>query len=186
MKIFLMSICLITLFSCGGEIKSNFPKSIPGEQQDQIKIDVFALTFYKQTGSCTSLPISHRTLLFSPVLLNPIAGDYFIGTLEVMLDEQSKTYKALYREYPIENNTDQSQFQITLNGNFEVTKAVTGAANDQLTLENIGVVTPTISGNVVKFNLELGQAINKSLQQVDVPGRVMLGVTSLVDDNCLL
>lgn len=186
MKLFLISILIMGLFGCGGEIKSSFSKNTPGAQQDKLKINVFELTFHRQLGSCTSLPISHRMLSFAPIMLTPVAGNYFIGTMEVILDEQSGTYKALYREYPNLNNTDQSQFQITLNGHFEIIKAPTDATNDKLIMENVGVITPTIQGKTITFILELDQEINKSLSQADVPGRVALGSTSLIDDNCLL
>lgn len=186
MKLFLISILIMGLFGCGGEIKSSLSKNTPGAQQDKLVINVFDLTFHRQLGSCTSLPIAHRMLSFAPIMLTPVAGDYFIGTMEVVLDELSGTYKAMYREFPSLNNTDQSQFQITLNGQFEIIKAPTDATNDKLVLENIGVVTPTIQGKTVTFILELDQQINKPLNQADVLGRVAHGATSLVDDNCLL
>ena len=184
MKFFFISITMVMLLqSCGGEIKSDALKKV---KQEQLIIDVFALTFHKQLGTCATLPISHRMLSFSPIYLTHNGNDFHVGHMDVILDELSGTYKALYREFPASTNIDQSQFQVELNGQFEVLKATAPLTNDKLILENIGTVIPTITGKTVTFILKLDGDINRVLVDNEASGIVVSRSTSLIDDNCLL
>lgn len=178
----------MTLFlaGCGGTINSNLLNGIPGRQQETLKVDVFSLTFHKQMGSCAALPITHRMLTFAPVYLAPAVDDIFIGTIEVLLDEASKTYKARYREFPGDANADQTIFETALTGNFEVVKASSATENDTLILENLGVVTATVNGNKIGFILKFEADINRVMTENETPGRVIFSPTPLIADNCLL
>lgn len=186
MKTFCFISMMMLLAGCGGTINSNLLDKIPGRQQEKLAIDVFSLTFHKQMGSCAALPITHRVLTFAPVLLSPNGDDYFIGALDILLDEASKTYKARYREFPSQGNIDQTVFETTLTGNFEVVKTTSNTGNDELILENVGVVTATINSNKVGFILKLDGDINRVVTEDETIGRVIYSSTPFIADNCLL
>jgi len=187
MKTFFLSICMgLFLQSCGGEIKSDSFKKTPSEKQEYVAVDVYSLTFHKQFGTCDTQPITHRMLTFAPIYLDLSGVDHFIGTLDVIIDEQTKTYQALYRELPGSNNSDQSQFQTVLNGTFKIEKAVEPLTNDKLILENIGTVTPTLKNKTITFMLEVDGNINRDVKDPNISGRVAQTETSLIADNCLL
>lgn len=176
---------LFLLSNCSSKIEANIPRPVAVKQEEKLSIDVFSLTFHKQLGSCTSLPITHRMLVFSYIPLTPSGDDHYAGTMEILLDDQAGTYEALYREFPGTANVDQTPFQTTLNGTFEVVKAITPTANDKMFLQNLGVVTPAIKGNKVNFFITLNGDINRVVTQNEVLGSVYFKSTSLITDNCL-
>jgi len=186
MKVFCFISMMMLFASCGGTINSNLLDKIPGKQQETLSVDVFSLTFHKQMGSCSSLPITHRMLTFAPFYLSPNGDDYFTGVMEVLLDEATKTYKARYREFPNLDNIDQTVFETTLTGDFEVLKASSNMANDKLILENLGVVTATIQNNKISFIIKLDGDINRALRDDEASGRVIFTSTPFIADNCLL
>lgn len=186
MKTFCFISMMMLLAGCGGTINSNLLDKIPGKQQEKLTIDVFSLTFHKQMGSCAALPITHRMLTFAPVLLSPNGDDYFIGTLDILLDEASKTYKARYREFPSQNNIDQTVFETALTGDFEVVKATSSTDNDELILKDLGVVSATVNSNKVGFIIKLDGDINRVVVEDETIGRVIFSPTPLIADNCLL
>lgn len=186
MKVFCFISMMMLLAGCGGTINSNLLNRVPGKQQEQVNIDVFSLTFHKQMGSCEALPISHRMLTFAPIFLSPNGTDMFIGAMEVLLDEASKTYRARYREFPSHDNIDQTVFETALTGDFEVVKATSSMANDELILENLGVVSATINSNKVGFIIKLDGDINRVVTEDEATGRVISSSTPFIADNCLL
>lgn len=184
MKAIFFVLMSVLFVSCGGSVGGKFTTNTI-QKVENVKVDVFSLTFHKQLGSCTSLPISHRMLLFSGFVVTGSAADFFIGSLEIVLDENSKTYQALYSEYPGPMNIDQNIFKTTLNGNFSIEKAASDSENDKLILENIGVVVPTIKNSRVDFIITFDGNINRPLTQNENDGRTVFTTTSLIDDNCL-
>ncbi|AUN99810.1 hypothetical protein C0V70_17205 [Bacteriovorax stolpii] len=186
MKHILWVLLLVLVSSCAGKIESNIPKPGAIKQEEALKVDVFSLTYHKQLGSCTSLPISHRVLSFNFIPLAMSGDDIFVGVLEVLLDEQTKTYQAIYKEYPGAANTDQNVFAMNLNGTFEVIKAQDNNSNDKLILGNLGEVNPTLKSDRVRFLLKLDSDLNREVTQAEVLGYVQQKGTELVDDNCLL
>ncbi|MDD4976141.1 MAG: hypothetical protein PHY93_17425 [Bacteriovorax sp.] len=171
----------VLISGCGQKALSKY---LNAPATETIKIDVFSLTLHKQLGSCNLLPILHRVLVFSYVPLEKNGTDLFIGQLEILLDDSTGTYHANYREFPGTANTDQSQFQVTRYGNFEIIKAATSSANDKLILENLGVINPIILGTGVRFLLKFDADINRVIVLNEVLGSVRLKGTSLVNDNC--
>ncbi len=187
MRNFILISLMLLLVNCAGKIEANIPKSSnTTTKEESLKIDVFSLTYHKQLGSCDSLPIRHRLLMFSYIPLTPNGSDYFAGNLEILLNEATGTYEALYKEYPGTGNADQTVFQTSLSGSFEVVKATGSATNDKMILQNIGVVTPAISGNKISFILAFDGDINKVMLQSEVLGATFFKGTSMVTDNCLL
>lgn len=184
-KIFSILIMLLLFTSCDGKINANIVKTVV-VKQESLSIDVFSLAFHKQIGSCSSQPILHRVLVFDYISLAASGDDYYAGTLEVVLDDNAGTYEALYKEVPALNNLDQSVFEIRLAGSFEIIKSVDPAENDKMILNNIGVVTPTISGSSVKFFIKLDADINRAVLESEAVGAVRLQNTSVIDNNCLL
>lgn len=182
-SLFLVSLLLL-VSACTGKISSSLPVNI--KKEESLKIDVFSLTYHKQLGTCAALPISHRVLVFNPIMLTQNGSDIFIGSMEVLLDETSKTYQALYTEWPGSQNTDQNVFTQTISGSFEVIKATGNNGNDKMILNNLGVINPTLKSDRVKFLLTFDNDINRELSQTESMGHVLQKGTSLVDDNCLL
>lgn len=178
---FVSSLFLLT--ACSGEIKSSIPLA---KKEESLKIDVFSLTYHTQIGSCASMPVKHRTLVFNPVYLAANGTDVFVGSLDVLLDEQTKTYQALYREFPGAENPDQSVFETSMSGSFEVVKATNTSANDKMILQNLGEINPTITSNKVNFTISMDGDINRVMTQSQVQGGVRMSGTPLIDDNCLL
>lgn len=186
MKTLCFVLMMIFIVNCSGKIDANIPKPAPAKAEEKLSVDVFSLTYHKVIGNCESLPIAHRQLVFTYIPLKKINDDIFVGSLELILDEASKSYQALYKEFPGAANTDTSLFQTTLTGTFQVVKAATASENDKLILENLGVVTPAISGNKINFFISLESDINKEIVQNEVLGQVRLGTTALITDSCLL
>lgn len=182
----LFSLLLLSLItSCSGKIEANIPRPSRVKKEETLKIDVFSLAYHKQLGSCASLPISHRLLSFNFIPLANSGDDFFVGILEVLLNEETKTYQAHYREYPGANNIDQSVFTLNLNGSFEVIKSQDSGTNDKLILGNLGEVNPTLKSDRVRFLLKLDADLNREVTQSEVLGYVQQKGTPMVDDNCL-
>jgi len=181
MKAIAIFLCLI-LTACLPE-----KELIPSTKtiKEIVNVDVFALTYHQQKGSCTQLPISHRLIVFPYIELKSELNDIFFASLEVLLDSTTKTYKALYREYSgIDNSTDHSEI-ITLEDSYEILKANDkDRENDELILRNLGRIVPVLSGNKVSFQIGFFSNLNKEIVGSSHEGRVANKSTMLVDDNC--
>ncbi len=184
MRSLLLVSLLVLVSSCTGKISSNLPVSI--KKEESLKIDVFSLTYHKQLGTCAALPISHRVLVFNPIWLSPDGSDFFVGSMEVLLDETAKTYQALYTEWPGSTNIDQNVFTQTFSGSFEVIKAQGNKGNDKMILNNLGVINPTLKSDRVKFLISFDADINREITHAESMGLVLQKGTALIDDNCLL
>lgn len=172
---------LSALILCSCSITSWIDNPQIGEKLD---ISVFSLVYHKQLGTCTAGPITHRYMTFEVGSLEKDGDNVFYGILDVLLNEASATYEAVYYEYPGVMNDSQVIYTENLSGRFEVVKAQDRAQNDSLILENIGEVYPTILSNKVAFTLKLENSIHRNLGQNEVLGRVQQGKTRMRPDNC--
>lgn len=144
-------------------------------------INVFSLATHKQSGSCANLPIQHRYLSFQ-AFEHPMEGDnIFIGFLEVALDDTTNTYIAHYSERPGELNTDQTTYSRLLTGSYEISEV---DKKDILTLNDLGVITPTAYGSRIKFDVKLNAPIHRPLVRDSTGGFVLNGTTRIFDDSC--
>lgn len=140
------------------------------------EFDAFSLAYHKQFGSCASLPIQHRLLQFELGVLAPEQDNLFFGMLDVLLNEKTLTYEAVYREFPGSHNSDQTLHTETLVGSFQV--------GEKLVLENIGEVEPTLLGEKVHFTLKPTRSLHRAIQKPEAIGRVIQTETTLRTNVC--
>ena len=175
MRSFYIIMFLVFLTNCGGQI--NLPTK-------NVTENMFSLMYHKQTGTCESLPIQHRVLLFSYIPLEKQNDDLFVGQLHILLDDTTGTYKADYREYPGSANIDQTFFQKELTGRFEVSSS-NQILKKQLVLEDLGVLSLTMTNNSLSVSITFDGNINKAFVGKEILGAVRFIETPLVPNNCL-
>lgn len=180
MKVLIICFCVFLVSSClQKKVKTNLTTIT-----EQVKIDVFSLTYHQQQGSCSNLPITHKVIVFPYIQLKSELNDVFYASMEILLDSNTKTYKALYHEYSGVGNSSDYSHEITLEDDFEIIKADADQDNDELILQNLGRVVPILNKDKINFQLELNGNLNKEIVDLRHPGRVERKATSLIDDNC--
>lgn len=149
-----------------------------------VKFDAFSLAYHKQLGSCSALPITERFVRFEIGMLAPEQTDLFFGMLDVLLNEETLTYKAVYREYPGALNTDPTIYRRNITGSFKIIPGDDASKNDRLALENIGSVEPTLYGEKIRFILKLEGPLQRDLTTDEAVGRVLQTETDLGTTTC--
>lgn len=180
MKVLVIFLSVLLATSC-------LQKKVKGNsttKTEQVNIDVFALTYHQQQGSCSNLPITHKIIVFPYIQLKSELNDVFYASMEVLLDSTTKTYKALYHEYSGVGNSSDYSHVITLEDDYEIIKADTDHENDELILQNLGRVFPILNRDKINFQLEINQNLNKEIVDLPQPGKVERKATALIDDNC--
>lgn len=180
-KLFILLNFVFFIIGCESKIMTNMPNK---NSENISSFNPFLMATHMTMGSCEELPITHRVLNFSPIILEQNGTDFYIGTLDVALFSETKTYEATYKEWPGPANSDNTLFETKLSGSYSFEKSQIKNAPDNLVLEKIGTIAPTLNVNKVRFILTLAAPINRELAQADVIGLTLMRSSSLFDDSC--
>jgi len=93
-KLFILLNFCFFIFGCESKIMSNMPNK---KSENNSQFDPFLMATHMTMGSCEQLPITHRVLNFSPIILKQNGTDFFIGTMDIALFSETNTYEATYK-----------------------------------------------------------------------------------------
>ena len=182
LRFFFLLVIIILIFGCESKLSVKKAKI---ESASLVTFDPFALVSHLKVGSCQQLPITHRILSFSPIILENSDSDIFIGTIDVVLYSATNTYEVHYKEWPGIMNIDQTVFETKFAGNYHFEKSQLENAADTAVLEKIGTVSPVISNEKVKFFLKLETSLNRIVISDSILGTGrMVSSSVLFDDTC--
>jgi hypothetical protein len=185
MRILFLFLILLFTASCKNKITANTnSNNTKVTEGTMLTFDPFALATHKVTGNCQSQPILHRFLNFSPIYLQSSGTDLFVGNANVILYDATATFDLLYTEYPGQENTDQTTFSDHLTGNYHYEKSTIANAPDNLVLENIGTIIPSLSSNKISFRLKLDHDLNRAVTANEILGGVRNGALAFFNDTC--
>lgn len=181
MRFYIQLFSCFLLLSCGRVIN---PLNRTPKAQETARFNPFSLATHIVTGNCQQPPIKHRTIIFSPIILEKNDEDIFIGTLDIALYQDTNTYDALYREWPGASNVDQTKYEIKFSGGYYFEPPQIENTSDNLILENLGLIIPTLDTEKIKFILRFNNSINRTITNSKISGYGRMASSPLFEDNC--